>query len=202
MLKPHRASRGGAFASTRPGEYFWGSSLRWKPPRRYHADASMRLCTCSFLRMLWTWFFTVASSMTRRPAIPLLVMPSSTKCRISRSRPVNARRGLCGLLLVVSERSRQRAQPPQQSERDAWRAVQLSAHRAFNGDDEIVKRSVREQIARDSSLGQLDDLGFALTKRDSHHLHVWRSAPDIRYGLHSLGCREVDEHDVRNDFAQ
>src|SRR5213083_1982251 len=133
MLKPHRDSRGRAFASTRPGEYFWGSSLRWKPPRRYHADASMRLCTCSFLRMLWTWFFTVASSMTRRPAIPLLVMPSSTKCRISRSRPVNARR-----------------------------AVQLSAHRAFNGDDEIVKRSVREQIARDSSLGQLDDLGFAL----------------------------------------
>src|SRR2546421_2556756 len=90
--------------------------------------------------------------MIRRPPRSTL-FPYTTLFRSQRT--------VRGLLLVVSERSRQRAQPPQQSERDAWRAVQLSAHRAFNGDDEIDRKSTRLNSSHD----QISYAVFCLKKK-------------------------------------
>src|SRR5690606_19936745 len=52
--------------------------------------ASRRLLTLSFLRMLWTWFFTVPSSMMRVSAISWLVRPSEMRSSTSCSRRVNS----------------------------------------------------------------------------------------------------------------
>src|SRR5919108_6053194 len=53
------------------------------------ATAPIRVWTCSFSRMLWTWFFTVDRSIRSSFAICLLENPAATRSRISRSRAVN-----------------------------------------------------------------------------------------------------------------
>src|SRR5207249_11768490 len=77
----------------------------------------------------------------------------------------------------------------------------LSYHLISQTDKEMYEATVRKNIPRHSRLGQLDDLGFALTQRDGHHLHVRRATPDIGHDLHRIGGSEVDEHDVRSDFT-
>src|ERR1041384_5283385 len=71
----------------------YASSLRWKPPRRYQVDALMRRWTCSFSRMLCTWFLAVATPMPSCFAISLLDIPWSTSLRMSCFRRVSSESG-------------------------------------------------------------------------------------------------------------
>src|SRR4051812_15677591 len=63
--------------------------------RTAYITASMRECSCSFSRMLRTWFFTVFSLMNSRLAISRLFSPWATSLSTSSSRSVSRGVGTC-----------------------------------------------------------------------------------------------------------
>ena len=112
------------------------------------AAAWPRRLALSLVRMLWTWFLTVGSSICRRAAISLLDRPCSSSAAISRSREVSGE--VTGRVLGRSR------QPPEQQGGEPRRAHGAAARRGLDRLRDVIDVDVARQHAADPGLGPGD----------------------------------------------